>query len=264
MPLHHASIIFAPISAFQSAIREVKEKFKKEGLIDTMYQNSDLLVVSFVSLGVEEASQITNFNSRRAIGRNKIMIVSAESMTVPAQNALLKVIEEPAPKTFFFFIVPSKSQILPTLLSRFNEINIHSIDVAIDAPNTENNNEKKHSENPALNVLNFIKQPVSNRMEIIKEILVFLDDEKISRGQICEFISEVIKTRHNMRMKNGGSKNALVASRNKTNMSGSSSPSLTTAALNKSQLKAQIAIEHFMRDTSSSMKMGLEYLALNI
>jgi DNA polymerase III delta prime subunit len=150
------------------------------------------------------------------------MIVSTEGISGPAQNALLKITEEPAPNTFFFFIIPSKSQILPTLLSRFREL---SFDL-----------EKSRPQHPTLNAENFVKQPVSNRMEIIKEITAFLDDEKITKGEIIEFISNVVKTRYQKK----------------------------ESKLTKHQIKALVAIEHFMRDPSSSIKMSLEYLALNV
>lgn len=217
--LSHASIIFLPVSSFANAISFLNKNILKEEIIEHEFRHTDLLVIEMVSANVEDVSMISSFNSRRALGKNKVMIVSAQSITVQAQNALLKIIEEPSPNTFFFFIVPSKSQILPTLMSRFREI---SLDLELE-----------HSNNPALNPENFLKKPVATRLEIIKEILVFLEKEKITRGQISEFISEVVAMRHKTK-------------------------------LSKASLKTIVSVEHFMRDTASSMKLCLEYLALAV
>lgn len=233
--INHASIIFAPVSSFQAILDELVEALQNNDLISEEYRSSDLLKVSYSSLGMDEVAQIASFNSRRALGKNKVMIVSTEGISGPAQNALLKIIEEPAPNTFFFFIIPSKSQILPTLLSRFRELSI--------------NHGNQHSRHSTLNAENFVVQPVSNRMEIIKEIMAFLDDEKITKGEISEFISDVIKTRYEI---------------SKTASRKGDSQSAGVKKLTKQQIKAIVAIEHFMRDASSSIKMSLEYLALNV
>ena len=233
--INHASIIFKPVSTFQSITDELVDSLLEGNLISEEYRSSDLLKVSYPSLGMDEAVQIGNFNSRRALGKNKVMIVSTEGISGPAQNALLKIIEEPAPNTFFFFIIPSKSQILPTLLSRFRELST--------------NHDSHRQQHPTLNAENFVVQPASNRLEIIKEIMAFLDNEKITKGEISEFISDVIKTRYEI---------------SKTADKKGEGQSAGAKKLSKQQIKAIVAIEHFMRDASSSIKMSLEYLALNV
>ncbi len=226
--LNHASIIFTPVSIFGGLSSYILKNILEQGIIKYEFRHTDLLNLEMTTIGTDDVGQIADFNSRRALGGSKVMIVSSQSITNSAQNALLKIIEEPSANTFFFFIVPSKSQILPTLLSRFREIPIDKLeDFQMD-----------HSSSPTLDPDNFLKQPVANRMEIIKEVLVFLEKEKVTRGQICEFISEVISLRHKVHK----AKNKL-------------------SAFN---MKALVSIEHFMRDNASSMKMCLEYLALAV
>lgn len=219
--LHHASIIFTPVSSFATVVLHLTKDILKNNIVDHEFRHTDLIVFESVSIGAEDINLISNFNSRRALGKNKVMIISTQSITIPAQNSMLKIIEEPSPNTFFFFIIPSKSQIIPTLLSRFREL---ELDV-----------KSEQSNSPTLNSENFLKQSVANRMDIIKEIIVFLEREKVSRGEVCEFITETIKGWHMLQKKP-----------------------------KKESLKAVIAIEHFMRDTSSSMKLCLEYLALAV
>lgn len=219
--LHHASIIFTPVSSFATVVLHLTKDILKNNIVDHEFRHTDLIVFESVSIGAEDINLISNFNSRRALGKNKVMIISTQSITIPAQNSMLKIIEEPSPNTFFFFIIPSKSQIIPTLLSRFREL---ELDV-----------KSEQSNSPTLNSENFLKQSVANRMDIIKEIIVFLEKEKVSRGEVCEFITETIKEWHILHKKP-----------------------------KKESLKAVIAIEHFMRDTSSSIKLCLEYLALAV
>lgn len=219
--LHHASIIFTPVSSFATVVLHLTKDILKNNIVDHEFRHTDLIVFESVSIGAEDINLISNFNSRRALGKNKVMIISTQSITIPAQNSMLKIIEEPSPNTFFFFIIPSKSQIIPTLLSRFREL---ELDV-----------KSEQSNSPTLNSENFLKQSVANRMDIIKEIIVFLEREKVSRGEVCEFITETIKGWHMLHKKP-----------------------------KKESLKAVIAIEHFMRDTSSSIKLCLEYLALAV
>lgn len=48
----------------------------------------------------------------------KHFVIVAKTMTREAQNALLKVLEEPPQTTCFALVLPSSSQLLPTVLSR--------------------------------------------------------------------------------------------------------------------------------------------------
>lgn len=52
----------------------------------------------------------------------KLGLVSFHTMTLPAQNALLKIVEEPPLGVGFIFITGNKEALLPTLLSRLSEV----------------------------------------------------------------------------------------------------------------------------------------------
>jgi len=52
--------------------------------------------------------------------KTKTLILGAKSFTVPAQNALLKILEEPPRNIVFILIAPNKSTFLPTVRSRLN------------------------------------------------------------------------------------------------------------------------------------------------
>jgi len=60
---------------------------------------------------------------KTVLGRGKVFIVKqADLMTVPAQNALLKTLEEPAGRTLIVLIATSVSDLLPTVRSRCQTI----------------------------------------------------------------------------------------------------------------------------------------------
>ena len=48
----------------------------------------------------------------------KVIVLAAEQFSVVVQNKLLKILEEPPPKTEFVLITASKSSLLPTIRSR--------------------------------------------------------------------------------------------------------------------------------------------------
>lgn len=67
--------------------------------------------------------KINDVRSLRALQSEKtregsLFIISFVHINIEAQNALLKIIEEPTPNTIFFFIFPQAQILLPTLQSR--------------------------------------------------------------------------------------------------------------------------------------------------
>ncbi len=73
-----------------------------------------------VKLGVEETKQIRGFLSLKpyqAKGR-AVVLVSAHNLTLPAQNSLLKTLEEPPEQALILLGVNSENSLLPTILSR--------------------------------------------------------------------------------------------------------------------------------------------------
>ncbi|KKW20277.1 MAG: hypothetical protein A2W52_04900 [Candidatus Taylorbacteria bacterium RIFCSPHIGHO2_02_49_25] len=81
--------------------------------------NPDFRIEFHDVMGIDESRSLKEAAGRRAItGGRKIFVISARGVTKEAQNALLKLFEEPAPETHFFLIVPTLELLLPTLLSR--------------------------------------------------------------------------------------------------------------------------------------------------
>lgn len=70
-------------------------------------------------LGIDDARALVMLASRRPVERQvRSFVVCCNSLSVEAQNALLKLFEEPPHATEFFLVVPHASKIIPTLRSR--------------------------------------------------------------------------------------------------------------------------------------------------
>lgn len=88
-----------------------------------LYPASDVgevFVVPYTDIGIDEARALTfEASLRPRVGDRRLLVVPVRTLTSEAQQALLKLLEEPPATTSFLFIVPDGMALLPTLLSRF-------------------------------------------------------------------------------------------------------------------------------------------------
>src|SRR5690606_9231927 len=82
--------------------------------------NPDLLIKEYEELLIDDAREIKDFQSEQASQKfnKKIIILKTYTFSYAAQNALLKVFEEPKENVVFFLIMPDASKLYPTLRSR--------------------------------------------------------------------------------------------------------------------------------------------------
>lgn len=80
-----------------------------------------LRALSFVreDFKIEDAKEVIA-EAYKAEENRKTLILGAKSFTIPAQNALLKILEEPPPNIVFILMAPNKSTFLPTVRSRLS------------------------------------------------------------------------------------------------------------------------------------------------
>jgi DNA polymerase III delta prime subunit len=99
--------------------------------------------------------------------------VCANFITEKAQNAMLKLFEEPRGDTHFFLIIPSLNNIISTLRSRFFIIDSNcSCDSDVD-------------------IKKFLNKNIGGRLEDIKELCESVSDEEKSKIEIINFINRL-------------------------------------------------------------------------
>jgi hypothetical protein len=113
--MHHAFVIEAPA---EQGI-EIAQNWIKENLGMSVAQNPDIVVLRYGLFSVTDARKVAEIASGGAFsGDTKVLIISASRAYHEAQNALLKVFEEPPQGVSLFLILPSVGGLLPTLRSR--------------------------------------------------------------------------------------------------------------------------------------------------
>jgi DNA polymerase III delta prime subunit len=137
LPVHESSL--ALIKAFvqkpahalilQSASSQALQltaDFLATSILDTFStkDNPAVLVMpkNSAAVGIDEIREIQKFIKLKAVGlqtiRRIICILNAEKMTTEAQNALLKILEEPPLDTILIICTKSIDALLPTIRSR--------------------------------------------------------------------------------------------------------------------------------------------------
>lgn len=206
--LHHAYVIEGDVQASQIALLSYLQKE-----FDIKPGSVDLFLFSSPSFGVEDSKEVKEANLRKAISGKKFIVASFSSISIQAQNSLLKTLEEPYPGTHIFLLTQTSSVFLPTVLSR--------VHILSQSGEPEVVSKKAHD---------FLKASPSERMEMIKALMAEKESEKIQEADIEKFVAEL--------------------------------ESLTHKKIK--DMKPFIVVDEYLRDTSSSSKMLLEYLALTL
>lgn len=80
--------------------------------------NPDVLFLEHERFSVAEARVLKERASQTPFGNSQVFVIMSEKILREAQNALLKLLEEPAKNTYFIIIVPSVQSLLSTVRSR--------------------------------------------------------------------------------------------------------------------------------------------------
>ena len=102
----------------------VAQAWAKENLGMKAKANPDFVTLRFGLFSVEDARRVTELaSSAPFVGEHKVVIITASRAYHEAQNALLKIFEEPPVGVYLFFVLPSLGGLLPTLRSRVQVLN---------------------------------------------------------------------------------------------------------------------------------------------
>jgi len=91
-------------------------------VLDSISKQSEVSEMILDKFGINDAKELIRLAHNRPVGSKHLtLVVRTEFITLEAQNALLKILEEPPTSTKFVFIIPPSLNLLLTLQSRFNE-----------------------------------------------------------------------------------------------------------------------------------------------
>lgn len=165
--LHHSYIFVGDFS-----IDDMTSIFENIGI--NTKANPNLYIYERDLFLIDDVRDVLEKHSRRGFtfngndGKN-IFLIKLNSITFEAQNAFLKVLEEPNPNTYFFIISP-QNIFLPTFLSRVNLVNL------ID-------NKK--------NKIGFLEKSIVEKLEIVSKICKDISDEKKTKQDAIYFLNTI-------------------------------------------------------------------------
>jgi len=149
--------------------------FLKEKLGVEHRGNPDVFVQSYETLTIDDARGLKDSHATRPFAENgkKIFILEADSITHEAQNALLKIFEEPNDYAHFFLIIHSEESLLPTLRSRL---------FMVRGSGVQDEDEKVDK-----NLANFLSGTKAERITQVDKLAADISDGKKAKSAALEF-----------------------------------------------------------------------------
>ncbi len=137
--------------------------------------NPDFWFGEFNVFKIDDARELNEAHLKQPIAnKQKIFVVAANFLTQDAQNALLKIFEEPKAETVFFLILPADTGLLPTLKSRliFESLSFEGDDLAF--------------------ARKFLKAKVGARLKMVSDLLQEIKDGDKTKAEIIIFLQKLI------------------------------------------------------------------------
>lgn len=183
--------------------------------------NPDLFLRRYESFAIDDARELRSIHETKPVSSSgkKIFIVKADAFQIEAQNALLKLLEEPAEYAYFFLIVPSLHILIPTVLSRMHIVMAGNIGDSIRVDGTK-----------------FLNAPTAERLKTIATLVEDIKEEKKNRREAIDFLDSIERSVYEAKGPRNG----------------------------KHSLAAIDTARKYLSDRSPSLKMLLEYVALNV
>jgi len=170
--LHHAYVL----EGDKDLVLEFMRDFLEKEIGVTLSRNPDLFEFHFETLGIDDARELYHLQSNKSLSLDgkQFFLISAFGITTEAQNALLKLLEEPTESTHFFFILPYIGMLIPTLRSRVFVIQTRSEDI-----------------NDHVSSRDFLKKSIPERMKLLKGTI-----EDKDKKEALRFLNELEETLH--------------------------------------------------------------------
>lgn len=127
---------------------------------------------------VDHARRLRELQQNRALtGTKKVFVVAFHFITREAQNALLKVLEEPTTGTHIFIVTPSAHVFLPTVLSRVTVLKTEHV-ASHDVART------------------FLKSSYKKRMDYVTKLVKDIKDEKETKATALALVRGLVVLLH--------------------------------------------------------------------
>ena len=234
---HHAYVLIGGaangINEAHKGLLKILEKNHKISL----HGNPDLFDRSYETFTIDDARELKAAHEMKSAttGAKKIFVLTMNGITIEAQNALLKLLEEPSDNAHFFIIIPSAHLILPTIKSRVSLI-------MPDSSNGERSVGTSATVTPSANedAEQFLKLSIPKRLEMIKKFTEDISKEKKTNQDAIDLLNAV--------------ESIIYKSAN----------GVTRDIKWQGNLKAIETAKTYLHDRAPSIKMLLEYVALNV
>jgi DNA polymerase III delta prime subunit len=223
--IHHA---YGIVGDTDTVVFELKEIFTKN-LGVAAVGNPDFFHEKFETLTIEDARRIQDIHASKAFSSDtpRIFLIELYGATREAQNALLKILEEPRPGNHFFLVMPSFDILLPTLRSRLNLVR----------PQLPAQGVQKTDSN------DFIKKSLKEKIAFVDALSAGISDGTTMKHEAIDFLNQLESS---MYEKYSRSKIAQ------------------DLAVNASAFETIARARDYMNDRAPSVKMLLEYVALSV
>lgn len=127
----------------------------------------------YESFKIDDARMIKSLQSEKT-EKASLFVLEFSFINREAQNALLKVLEEPASQTYFILVFPNVKKLLPTLQSRLELIR-HTVSDPVGLRITAHV---------------FSNIDLQKRFELIKDLTDKKSDTKITKSEVLHFLND--------------------------------------------------------------------------
>lgn len=130
---------------------------------------------TYDSFKIDDAREVKQLQSEKTEDAS-VFILEFSIINNEAQNALLKVLEEPAANTYFILIFPNTRYLLPTLQSRLSLV--------------RSDMSQKSDEKSRLDFTSFFNMNLQERLAFIKQITDKKQDPLLKKSEVGAFLNE--------------------------------------------------------------------------
>ena len=227
---HHAYVIIGGQTERDDLILTLSKKHAIK-----IAGNPDFFDRRYEIFSIDDARALKSLAETRAAfaGAYKVFVLTMNGITIEAQNALLKLFEEPGEHARFFLILPSAHLLIPTIKSRIQFLVASGTGSATSVTSESNADIIKAAKA-------FLAAPVKTRLDIVKDLMDQIAKEKKTKQDAVDLLNALEEQVH------ASAKGAAGLSKSST------------------ALEAILLAGTYATDRAPSMKMLLEYVALNV